>query len=52
MNQREWEQLCKLNKRLLDFTYYNNIRKLQKSLKYNQDPNAVVIYHLRDTEES
>lgn len=52
MNKREWKQLCKLNKRLLDFTYYNNIRKLQKSLKYNQDPSAVVIYHLRDTEES
>lgn len=51
MNQREWKRLCKLNKHLLDFTYYNKTRKLQKSLKYNSDPNAVVIHHLRDTEE-
>lgn len=36
---------------MLDFTHYNNTRKIQKSLQYNTDPNAKVIHHLRDTEE-
>lgn len=33
------------------YHYYNNTRKIQRSLKYNQDPTATVIHHLRDTEE-
>ena len=51
MNCKEWHHLCKTNKRLLDFTHYNNIRNIQRSLKYNPDPNATIIHHLRDTEE-
>jgi hypothetical protein len=51
MNQKEWRYLCDNHKELLDFTHYNNTRKIQKSLQYNTDPNAKVIHHLRDTEE-
>lgn len=51
MDQKEWKRLRDSNRSLLDFTYYNNAREIQKSLKYNQDPNAIVIHHLRDTEE-
>lgn len=51
MNQKEWKYLRDNHKELLDFTYYNNARGIQLSLKCNQDPNAVVIHHLRDTEE-
>lgn len=46
MNQREW----KLDKNKI-WKYYNKCRKIQKSLKYNNDPNAIVIHHLRDTKE-
>lgn len=51
MNQRTWKYLRCHHKELLNFTYYNNARKLQKSLKYNSDSNAKIIHHLRDTEE-
>lgn len=51
MNQKEWRYLRDNHKELLDFTYYNNTRKIQKSLQYNTDTNAKVIHHLRDTEE-
>lgn len=51
MDQREWKQLCKVNKNLVNWFYYNKTRNIQKSLQYNQDPNAVIIHHLRDTEE-
>lgn len=51
MDQKEWRHLRDTNKNFLDFTYYNQCRKLQKSLNHNSDPNAVVIHHLRDTEE-
>lgn len=51
MNQKEWKYLCNNNKELLDFTYYNKTRKIQKSLQYNNDPKANRIHHLRDTEE-
>lgn len=51
MNQKEWHYLRDSNKELLDFTFYNSARKIQKSLQYNSDPNAKVIHHLRDTEE-
>ena len=51
MDQREWKQFCKVDRHLLDWEYYNKTRKIQRSLQYNPDPNAVVIHHLRDTEE-
>ena len=51
MNCKEWWSLRNKSKCLLNFTYYNNTREIQKSLKYNSDPNAKVIHHLRDTEE-
>lgn len=51
MNQREWKYLRDNHKALLDFTYYNKTRKIQRSLQYNFDPNAKIIHHLRDTEE-
>lgn len=51
MNQREWRRLRETNKELIDFTYYNKTREIQKSLQYNSNPEAVVIHYLRDTEE-
>ena len=51
MNCKEWRYLRDNHKELLDFTHYNNTRKIQKSLKYNSNPNATLIHHLRDTEE-
>lgn len=51
MNQREWKRLCKVDKHLLNWDYYNKTRKLQKSLQFNTNENATVIHHLRDTEE-
>ena len=51
MNQKEWKRLCNNCRESLDFTYYNNTRKIQKSLQYNQNSEAKVIHHLRDTEE-
>lgn len=51
MNQKEWKYLCNKHKELLDFMYYNNTRKIQKSLKYNSNPESKVIHHLRDTKE-
>lgn len=51
MDQREWRQICKVDRCLLDWKYYNKTRKLQRSLQCNSDPNAKIIHHLRDTEE-
>lgn len=51
MNQTIWKQQCKTNKSLVDFSFYNRVKSIQKSLQYNKDPKAVVIHHLRDTEE-
>jgi len=51
MNQADWKYLRDNQRNLLDFTYYNKTRKIQKSLQYNDNPKAVVIHHLRDTEE-
>ena len=48
MNQKEWKLSKKYDGK---YSWYNKTRKIQKSLKYNSDPNAVVIHHLRDTEE-
>lgn len=47
MNQREWKLCNESNK----YEWYNKTRKIQKSFQYNQNTAAVVIHHLRDTEE-
>lgn len=51
MNCKEWTTLKNTQFKLVDWSYYNNVKCIQKSLKYNSDPNAKVIHHLRDTEE-
>ena len=48
MDQTEWKCSEKYPGK---YVYYNKTRKLQKSLIYNEDKNATVIHHLRDTEE-
>ena len=48
MNQKEWKTSGRFKGK---FEWYNKTRKIQKSLCYEQDPNANVIHHLRDTEE-
>ena len=48
MNQKELKLSKKYDGK---YYWYNKTRKIQKSLKHNPDPNAVVIHHLRDTEE-
>jgi hypothetical protein len=47
MDIREWRTTHSSRK----FAYYNKVKIIQKSLKYNSDPNAIIIHHLRDTEE-
>lgn len=48
MNQKEWKTSGRFKGK---FEWYNKARHIQKSLKYNNDPKAVIIHHLRDTEE-
>lgn len=48
MNQKEWKTSGKFPEK---YKWYNQTRKLQKSLCYESDPNANIIHHLRDTEE-
>ena len=48
MNQKEWSTL---NPTLREWKYYHCVKRIQKSLKYNSNSEAVVIHHLRDTEE-
>lgn len=48
MNQKEWKKSGKFPGK---YEWYNNTRKIQKSLTYNPDLNATVIHHLRYTEE-
>ena len=48
MNMNEWKQPIRFDGK---FYYYNKTRKIQRSLQYNSDPNAIVRHHLRDTEE-
>lgn len=50
MNCNEWK-LARKNSKNLDWSFYTKTREMQKSLQYNPDPSAVVIHHLRDTEE-
>lgn len=51
MNINEWRVLNRIDRSLVNWDHYNSTRNIQRSLKYNSDPNAVVIHHLRDTEE-
>lgn len=44
----EWRIMPNNSKK---FIYYNRVKSIQKSLQYNPDPNAIIIHHLRDTEE-
>lgn len=48
MNQKEWKKSPKFKGK---FEWYNKTRKIQKSFQYNKEPDAIVIHHLRDTEE-
>jgi hypothetical protein len=47
MNRKEWVASKCRHK----YFWYNKARKIQRSLKYNTDSSAIVIHHLRDTEE-
>ena len=49
MNFSEWCEACR--EHYAPRKYDNASRKIQRSLKYNPDPNATVRHHLRDTEE-
>lgn len=49
MNRKEWCKACKDG--LAPRRYDNASREIQKLLKYNQNPEATVRHHLRDTEE-
>lgn len=48
MDQNEWNKSGKFPNK---YEWYNQTRKIQKSLKFNKDISANVIHHLRDTEE-
>ena len=48
MNQREWKKSPNVAGK---YNWYNKTRQIQKSLHYNQNRDAVVVHHLRDTEE-
>lgn len=48
MNQREWKYGAKYDGK---YEWRNKAKSIQKSLKYNSNPNATFIHHLRDTEE-
>ena len=48
MTYKQWWSLSYAEQ---DHTWLNRVREIQKSLRYNSDPNAIVIHHLRDTEE-
>ena len=49
MNRKEWYKACEEG--WAPRRYDNASREIQKSLKYNSDPNAITRHHLRDTEE-
>lgn len=48
MNQREWKKSGKFTNK---YEWYNQVRRFQRSLQYNPNPEAKIIHHLRDTEE-
>ena len=49
MNFLEWKKACLEG--YAPRRYDNASREIQRSLRYNRDPNAIVRHHLRDTEE-
>ena len=51
MNQREWRFARNNNPDSLDYTWDIRSREIQRSLKYNTDPNATVRHHLMNTPE-
>ncbi len=51
MNIKEWRNACQEDWLSVNHKYDIASREIQKSLKYNPDPNATVRHHLRDTEE-
>ena len=54
MNQKEWKELCKVDKATAHY-WYNKVTKKRTSKEFesleNCDKDAKVIHHLRDTEE-
>ena len=54
MNQKEWEEFCKIDKAKAHY-WYNKVTKKRISKEFESDPrtdkDAKVIHHLRDTEE-
>ena len=48
MNQREWKHCNKYDGK---YKWRNRARDIQKLLRYNSNPKAIIIHHLRDTEE-
>lgn len=51
MDRRQWCEACSNDWNSVDHKYDYLSRAIQRSLKYNSDPNATVRHHLRDTEE-
>lgn len=49
MNYKEWTEACK--NKTANHHWDGACRRIQKSLKYNSDPNATHRHHLMDTEE-
>jgi hypothetical protein len=53
MNQKEWKELCKVDRKAAYF-WYNKVKKILKSKEFESDErtdeNADTIHHLRDTE--
>lgn len=54
MNRKEWQELCKIDKRAAHY-WYNIVKSKLISKEFESDPrtdkDAKVIHHLRDTEE-
>lgn len=48
MNQIEWKYGDKYDGK---YEWRNKVKSIQRLLKYNSNPNATVVHHLRDTEE-
>lgn len=51
MNRKQWTEACNKDWNSVDHTFDYKSRLIQKSLKYNPDPNATVRHHLMDTPE-
>lgn len=51
MDRRQWCTACLNDWNSVDHTFDYKSRLIQKSLKYNSDPNAIVRHHLMDTPE-